>query len=270
MKLNLDRDLCFFDLETTGTDVATDRIVQIAIIKYPKEGGEPLRYNQLINPEYPIKPEAAEVHGLTEEKLKDQPTFRQVAKDILDFMGDADLAGYNSNRFDIPVLLEAFARVGMQFPMEKRRTLDMLQIFYKMEPRTLAAALKFYCGKKMEDAHDAMADTQATAEVFFGQLEKYKDEDYIDADDNVIEKPIRNDIQAIHDFTNDGRRVDFTQRFVRDEEGNILINFGKHRGQKAIDNPNFLRWIIDKDFPQEVKAVALQLLEERINNIIKS
>ena len=197
MDFNLERDLVFFDLEATGLNVVKDRIVQIAMIRYSKKGKPPVEFSMLINPGIPISQEAMEVHGITPKDVANKPTFQQVADKIHEFIGNADLAGYNSNRYDIPLLLEEFARVGMELDMSRRKTLDMQRIFYKMEPRTLSAAYKFYCGKKMENAHDALADVRATAAVFKGQLEMYKDVDYEDADGNIIEKPIRNDMKAI-------------------------------------------------------------------------
>ncbi|HFC01188.1 MAG TPA: 3'-5' exonuclease, partial [Phaeodactylibacter sp.] len=171
MNFNLDRDLCFFDIESTGLSVVRDKIVQIAIIKYPKNGGEPIELSMLINPGIPISEEAMSVHGITPKMLSNQPTFQQAARKLMDFIGDADLAGYNSNRFDVPMLMEEFARVGMELDMTNRRTIDVQRIFYKMEPRTLSAALKYYTGKKIENAHDALADVRATVDVLKGQLE---------------------------------------------------------------------------------------------------
>lgn len=261
MQLNLDKDLCVFDIESTGSDVVNDRIIQIAFIKYPKEGGAPIEKMYMVKPNHPIKPDATRVHGLTNEMLKDSPTFKELALEIQDFIGDADLAGYNSNRFDVPLLIEEFARVGLDFDMTGRRLIDALLIFYKMEPRTLKAALKFYCNKELKEAHDALADTRATADVILGQIKYYDGVDYVDNDDNVTPAPISNDIQAIHDFVNDGKRVDFMGRFVRDREGNIIFNFGKNKGELAHRHPNMLNWIISKDFPLQVKNIAKAILK---------
>jgi DNA polymerase III subunit epsilon len=264
MNFNLDRDLVFFDIESTGADVVKDRIMQIAMIKYPKDGSEPIEKNILMNPQYPIKPDAIKVHGITVEMVRNKPTFKEFAVELMDFLDNADLAGYNSNRFDIPMLTEEFARVGINFSMEGRRLIDALQIFYKMEPRTLKAALKFYCGKELENAHDAMSDTKATADVFWGQLERYQGVDYVDRDDNVIEAPVKNDMQAIHDFISDNKNVDFTGRFSRNSEGNIVFNFGSNKGQEAHKNPNTLKWIISKDFPAQVKNIAKAILDGKM------
>ncbi|MGH1336785.1 MAG: 3'-5' exonuclease [Aureispira sp.] len=260
MNFNLDKDLVFFDIESTGPDVVKDRIMQIALIKYPKDGGPAIEKDYLINPQYPIKEEALKVHGITIDKVRNQPTFKEYAQELLDFLEDADLAGYNSNRFDIPMLTEEFGRVGMRFSMEGRRLLDALQIFYKMEPRTLKAAYKFYCGEHLTGAHDALADTRATAAVLWGQIQKYDGVDYIDGDDNVTPTPVQNNMQALHDFINDDRQVDFTKRFVRNSEGIIVFNFGSNKGEEAYKNPRTLQWIISKDFPSQVKDIAREIL----------
>ncbi len=261
MNFNLDKDLVFFDIESTGADVVNDRIMQIALIKYPKGGGEPAEKELLMNPQYPIKPDAIKVHGITVEMVRNKPTFEAYAQELLDFIGDADLAGYNAKRFDIPMLIEEFARIGIDFSMKNRRVIDSMQIFYRMEPRTLKAALKMYCNKELEDAHDAMADTKATAEVLWGQIQHYKDRDYIDYDGNVIEKPVRNDMQAIHDFLDDGASVDFMGRFKRNSDGVIVFSFGTNKGLPAYQHPNTLKWMISKDFPLQVKNIAKAILK---------
>ena len=264
MNLQLDRDLCFLDLETTGGDVIKDRIVQIAIIKYPKDGGEPIERCYLVNPQRPMNPDALHIHGISNEMVKDEPTFKMLAVELYDFIGDSDIGGYNSNRFDIPLLIEEFARVGLEWNMENRRLVDCLQIFYKMEPRTLKAALKFYCQEELDGAHDALADTRATAKVFFGQMKYYDGVDYKDADDNITETPLNKGIQGVHDFVNDGKRVDFTGRFSRNIDGDIVFNFGQHKGQPAKNYPQFLNWIIQKDFPLQVKNIAKAILKGKL------
>jgi len=264
MNFNLDKDLVFFDIEATGPDVAKDRIISIALIKYPKDGGDPITKELLMNPQYPIKPDAIKVHGITADMVQDKPTFKEFAVELLNFIGDADLSGYNAKRFDIPMLIEEYARIGLPFEVKGRRIIDALQIFYKMEPRTLKAALKFYCDKELTNAHDAMADTQATADVLWGQIERYKDTDYEDRDGNIISKPIQNDMQAIHDFIDDGTNVDFIGRFKRNTEGRVVFAFGKHRGEEAHKHPHTLRWIINKDFPLQVKQVAQDILDGKI------
>jgi DNA polymerase-3 subunit epsilon len=265
LTLQLDRDLCFFDLETTGGDVVNDRIIQIAIIKLPKNGGASIEKSYLINPNYPINPEAQAVHGYSNADLANKPTFKALAQDIFDFFADADLVGYNSNRFDVPILLEEFARVGLDFSTHNRRLIDVMQIFYKMEPRTLRAALKFYCGKSLTNAHDAMADTRATLDVFMGQLSRYQNTDYEDGKGNVTPNPIRaENMQSIHDFVNDASRVDFTGRFIRNSQGQIVFNFGNNKGDVAAKHPQVLQWIIQRDFPLQVKNIAKAILDKQL------
>lgn len=265
MELNLDRDLCFFDLEATGLNVVTDRIVQIAVIKYKKDSSEPETYEQLINPGIPISQEAMNVHGITPEMLRNKPTFQQVADELFAFIGDADLAGYNSNRFDIPMLVEEFARVGIEFDLDRRRCIDAQRIFYKMEPRTLRAAYKFYTGDNFDNAHDALEDVKATIEVLKGQIKKYDGVDLIDQNDNLIEKPIINDMQALHDFTNDSSTLDATQRLKRLEDGTVVFNFGKYKGRNVgeilYNDRNYFHWIQDKEFTQQVKQLTRKLLK---------
>ncbi len=265
MQLSLDRDLCFLDCETTGGDVVKDRIIQICVIKYPKDKSAPIEKTYLVNPTIAIKADAAAIHGFTNDMLMDKPTFKMIAVELFEFLQDADLAGYNSNRFDIPLLIEEFARVGLNLDMQGRRLIDVMQIFYKMEPRTLKAAFKFYCGQDLTDAHDATADTKATADVFFGQLEKYQNVDYTDQDGNVNPAPIKADsMQSIHEFVNDHTRVDFTARFIRNNQGEIVFNFGNNKGEAAYKHPNVLRWMLDRDFPLQVKNIAKSILNGQL------
>lgn len=267
MEFNLDRNLVFFDIEATGLNVVRDRIVQIALIKYFKNNKKaPEELTMLINPGIPISLEAMAVHGITPKDVANKPTFQQVADQLLAFIGNADLAGYNSNRFDIPLLMEEFSRVGIELDMSRRRTLDMQRLFYKMEPRTLKAAYKFYTGERMENAHDALADVQATIGVFKGQLEKYASIDFEDNDGNIIPTPVRNDMQAIHEFTNDLNFLDATQRLKYDQDGVPVFNFGKYAGQSVVevlerDKP-YYNWIMTKDFTSQVKQIIKQLMQQ--------
>jgi DNA polymerase-3 subunit epsilon len=260
MELNLDRDLIFFDIESTGLNVITDRIVQLAMIKYPKGGGAPVEYNQLINPGIPISEESMAVHGITPEMLRNKPSFLQVHEAVLDFIGKGDLAGYNSNRFDVPLLLEEFARCGVDFDLSRRRTIDIQRIFYKMEPRTLRAAYKFYCDKNLEGAHDALADVRATAEVLMGQLNVYHGVDLIDEEGGVTPHPVRNDMQALHEFTNDLRVIDATQKLRMDHNGVIVFNFGKYMhqpvGEVMFKDQQYYQWILNKEFSYQVKTLV--------------
>lgn len=267
MDFNLDRDLCFFDIEATGLNVIRDKIVQIAIIKYSKKGKEPEELSMMINPGIPISEEAMGVHGITPKMLANKPTFHQVSQKIYDFIGNSDLAGYNSNRFDVPMLMEEFARVGMELDVSKRRLIDVQRVFYKMEPRTLRAALRFYCNKEIENAHDALADVHATIDVFRGQLERYEGVDLIDGDGNVIEAPIKNDMQVIHDFTGDLRTIDATQRLKYNQEGVVVFNFGKYVGKPVAEtlqkDKNYYNWIMNKEFSSQVKQIVKKLVKEQ-------
>lgn len=266
MTINLTRNLVFFDVETTGLNVIRDRIVQIALVKLKKNGLETEEFSTLVNPGIPISEESMSVHGITPRDVANKPTFAQLAQKIWDFIGDADLAGYNSNRFDVPMLMEEFARVGMEFDVSKRRLIDVQRIFYKMEPRTLKAAYRFYCQKEMEDAHDALADVRATLDVFKGQLAAYEGKDLLDEDGNLIEAPIRNDIQALHDFTNDLNFLDATQRLKVQPDGTVVFNFGKFMGQPVLEilrqERNYGQWIMEKEFSSQVKQIIKQMMKE--------
>ena len=266
MDLNLTRDLIFFDIEATGLHVIRDRIIQLAMIKYSAKGKDPEERTYLINPGIPISEEAMNVHGITPKDVARKPLFNQVAQEIYDFIGDSDLAGYNSNRFDIPMLMEEFDRAGLEFNVDKRRLVDVQRIFYKMEPRTLSAALRFYCQQEMENAHDAMADVRATVAVFEGQLQMYKDQPYIDGDGNAIPNAVQPDIKALHDFTNDTRFVDATQKMRYDQNGNIVFALGKYNGQPVADvfrkDKNYYNWILNKEFSSQVKQIARRIMRE--------
>ncbi len=266
MTFNLSRDLCFFDLEATGLHVIRDRIVQIAIIKYFKDGREPEELQMLINPGIPISEEAMNVHGITPKDLRNKPTFQQAAQKIYDFIGDADIAGYNSNRFDLPLLMEEFARVGMEFSTDNRRTIDVQRIFYKMEPRTLRAALRFYTQKELVDAHDAMADVRATIDVFKGQIEKYEGQKIVNEEGAEIDSPVVNDMQVLHDFTNDLKTIDATQRLKYNSEGKVVFNFGKYQDKPVVDvlsrDKNYYHWILNKEFSTQVKQLVKKLMKE--------
>ncbi len=265
-EFNLDNDIVFFDIESTGLNVLKDRIIQIALIKYKKDGSQPEEREFLVNPMIPISAEAMQVHGITPDMIKDKPPFSEYAQEIADFIGDADLAGYNSDRFDLPMLTEELFRNGIELNAEERRTIDVQKIFYKMQPRTLKAALQFYCQKELEGAHDALADVRATIEVFAGQIVKYEGVDYIDGDGFVTKAPIKNDMRAIHEFISDYRTVDFTQRLRRDHKGDIIFNFGKYTNQKVADvfskDKNYYHWILQKDFSSQVKKIVKKIMAE--------
>lgn len=266
MKLNLDRELCFFDIESTGLNVIRDRIVQIAIIKYFPDDREPEELMLLINPGIPISEEAMNVHGILPKDLANKPTFEQVSEKLFKFIGKADLVGYNSNRFDVPILMEEFARVGIEFDVSRRRTIDVQRVFYKMEPRTLRAALRYYCNKDMVNAHDALADVRATIDVFKGQLEKYDGVDMIDGDGNIVPTPIKNDMQVMHNFTNDLTTIDATQRLKYNPEKVMVFNFGKYMGQPVLEtllkDKQYYHWILNKEFSSQVKQIIKKLVKD--------
>jgi len=273
MNLNLDKDLCFFDIESTGLNVLRDRILQLAIIKFQKNSNQLEELSMLINPGVPISEEAFQVHGISAKDLSNKPVFAQVADKIFKFIGDADLAGYNSNRFDIPMLVEEFARVGIDFDMAKRRTIDVQRIFYKMEPRTLKAAVRFYCQKDLINAHDALSDVRATISVFEGQLEKYVGKEVENEDGLLGPSPITPDIQQLHDFTNDLRFLDATQKLRVEKDGTVVFNFGKYEGKPAGEvlykDKNYYNWIITKEFSTQVKQAVKSLLKDYVSKMEK-
>lgn len=264
MKLNLDKDLVFFDLETTGVSVSNDRIVQIGMIKYYSDGRKEEK-NRLVNPTIPIPEEATAVHGITNEMVQEAPTFRQISKGIQSFIGNSDLCGFNSNRFDVPLLLEEFYRAGIDFDMTNRSSVDVWKIFQKMEPRNLKAAYKFYCNKELDGAHDAMNDIRATAEILESQLDIYKDANYEESDGRVEEKPIVNNMKKLHDFTNFKGQLDYSGRIVLNENSVPVFNFGKYQDQSVVDvlkhNPGYYSWFMKSDFSTDTKKVLEKIME---------
>lgn len=262
MEFNLKRDLCFFDVEATGLHVIRDRIIQIAIKKFFADGRPTATYVQLINPGIPISQEAMDLTGITPDLLRNKPTFAQVAKDIFEFISDADLAGYNSNRFDIPILMEELARAGFDFTLDGRRSIDVQRIFYRMEPRSLRAAHRFYCGEDMGNSHDALDDVEATVAVLKGQLMKYEGVDLVD-DEEFIEAPVKNDMEALHDFTNDPRMLDVTQRLRYNDQGDVIFNFGRYLGRSVVEvfreDQDYYHWILKKEFSVQVKAIVKKI-----------
>ena len=266
LTFNLEKDLVFFDIESTGLNVLKDRILQIALIKYSKNTSEPKELFMLINPGVPIGDDAFAVHGISNEMVRNKPTFDKVGQEIFDFIGNADLAGYNSDRFDVPMLMEEFHRIGIELDISKRRLIDIQKIFYKMEPRTLKAAYRLYCDGDLNDAHDALADAKATVEVFKGQLRKYEHIDYKDGDGFVHPAPIKNDINAIASFIKDDSALDVTQRLKYNTNGEVVFNFGKYVGQSVSKvfkiEPNYYHWIMEKDFSAQVKQIVSKIFEE--------
>lgn len=254
MELKLTRPICFFDLETTGIDVARDRIVEISILKVFPNGNKESR-TWLVNPEMPIPPESSAIHGITDEKVKDEPTFKELSKAIYTMIKDSDLAGFNSDRFDIPVLAEEMLRSDIDFDMGSRVSVDVQTIFHKMEQRTLSAAYKFYCGKSLEDAHSAEADTIATYEVLKSQLDRYQE--------------LENDIKFLANFTTRRATADFAGFISYDEDGMEVFSFGKHKGRKVEEvleqEPGYFGWILNADFPRYTKKVLTGIKLRKLN-----
>lgn len=258
MKLKLTRPIIFFDLETTGINLTQDRIVEISAIKVMPDGNTDRRTRR-INPGIPIPPEATAVHHITDEDVANEPAFSQIAKSLAHFFDGCDIAGFNSNRFDIPMLDEEFHRAGISFDFSRARFIDVQTIFHKKEPRNLVAAYKFYCGKDLEAAHSADADTQATYEVFLSQLERYED--------------LPGDVEKLSQYSSQGRNVDFMGRLVYDDKGREVINFGKYKGKLAEDvlekDSGYYGWIMKGDFSQNTKD-AFTRIRLRANKGIRT
>ena len=255
MELKLTRPICFFDLETTGTNVAQDRIVEISILKvYPNGNKESKTW--LVNPEVKIPKEVVEIHGISNEKVANEPTFKELSKEIYNMIKDSDLGGFNSDRFDIPLLAEEMLRAEVDFDMKHMVSVDVQTIFHKMEKRTLEAAYKFYCDKDLKDAHSAEADTLATYEVLLSQLERYPE--------------LENNIKKLAEFSTHRKTVDFAGFIVLDEEEEEVFAFGKHKGRKVLDvldkEPGYYGWILNADFPLYTKKVLTQIKLSRLNN----
>ncbi len=249
MKLNLERPIIFFDLETTGVDVVNDRIVEICLLKILPNGGEESKVMR-INPTIHIPDDASSVHGIHDEDVADCPTFHDVAQDIWNFMKDCDLGGFNSNHFDIPMLVEEFLRAGVNPNFNKIRCVDVQNIYHKLERRTLIAAYKFYCHKNLEDAHSALADTRATYEVLCAQLDRYPDD-------------LKNDVDFLADYSRRNNNVDFAGRIVYNDNHVEVFNFGKYRGMPVADvlrrDPGYYSWIMSGDFALNTKQVLTEI-----------
>jgi DNA polymerase-3 subunit epsilon len=255
MELKLAKPLCFFDLETTGTNIASDRIVEISILKILPNGNKESK-TWLVNPEIPIPDEAMAIHGITNEKVAAAPSFREIAKEIFQMIKDSDLAGFNSDRFDIPLLAEEMLRADVDFDMKNMVSVDVQTIFHKMEKRTLEAAYKFYCDKELEQAHSAKADTVATYEVLLSQLERYPE--------------LENNVRKLSEFSKRNEFADFAGFIAINEMGEEIFTFGKHKGSKVLDvlenEPGYFGWILNADFPLYTKKVLTQIKLSRLNN----
>lgn len=266
MKLNLKRPLAFFDLEATGINIGADRIVEISVIKLNPDGSEDVK-TWRVNPGMPIPLESSLIHGIYDEHVKNEPTFKQLAPAIAEFFHVSDLAGFNSNKFDIPMLMEEFLRAGVPFDLEQRHFVDVQNIFHQMEQRTLKAAYQFYCSKDIINAHSAEADTRATMEVLLAQIARYENMEWEDKKGNKS-KPVVNDIELLHKFTNLNRPVDFAGRMVFNEQGEETFNFGKHKGKRVEDvftiEPSYYSWMMQGDFPLYTKR-KLEEIHNRLN-----
>lgn len=244
MELKLKNPLIFFDLETTGIDISNDRIVELSYLKIDVQGNKKSK-TFLINPGIPIPAQSTEIHGITDDDVKDAPLFSSIAKNLAKEIESCDLAGYNSNKFDIPLLAEEFLRAGVDIDLKRKKLVDVQVIFHKMEQRTLAAAYKFYCGKDLINAHSSEADTHATYEILKAQLDRYPE--------------LENDIETLANFSSYNRNVDFAGRIIYDEQDKELFNFGKYKGQLVEDvlkkDPSYYSWMQNSDFPLYTKKV---------------
>ena len=248
MQLNLKNPLIFFDIESTGLNVATDRIVEICAVKVMPNGDQEVKTRR-INPTIPISAEAQAVHGISNEDVKDCPTFRQIAKSLYQFMEGCDFGGFNSNRFDLPMLVEEFMRAGVDVDFKNRRFVDVQNIFHQMEQRTLVAAYKFYCDKDLTEAHSAEADTLATYEVLKAQLDRYD--------------TLKNDIDALATFSSRGETADYAGRIGYNDKGEEIFAFGKYKGRTVTEvfssDPSYYTWLMNGDFPAYTKKVFSEI-----------
>jgi len=260
IKLNLKNPLCFFDLETTGINITHDRIIEIAVIKM-MPNGEVIRKANVLNPTIPIPEESAAIHGLRDEDVKDKPTFKEVAKDYARLFEGADLAGFNVLKFDVPVLVEEFLRVDIDFDYSRKKIIDAQKIFHLMEKRTLSAAYKFYLNKEFENSHTAEADTEATMEVFLAQVARYEGQEVTDSLNRKVGE-IANDMETLHKLTSSGL-VDLAGRMVFNDKGVEVINFGKHKGKPVAavlkDEPSYYDWIMNGDFSLDTKRKLTEI-----------
>ena len=248
MELNLRRPIAFLDIETTGINVSTDRIVELSVLKLSPNGKEEWMITR-VNPEMPIPPKSTAIHGIGDEDVAKAPKFREIAKSLGSFLEGSDLAGYNAIKFDIPLLAEEFLRANIDFNFRKRRYIDVQVIFYKKEQRTLAAAYQFYCNKNLENAHSSKADTEATFEVLKAQLDRYSD--------------LANDVEKLAEYSSFNSIADFAGRIIYDENGVEIFNFGKHKGKSVEsvlkDEPSYYAWMMNGDFPLYTKKILTEI-----------
>lgn len=261
MHLNLNRPLIVFDLETTGVHVGSDRIVQICMIRIMPDHSETVK-TMFVNPEIPIPPESTAVHGITDEMVMEMPAFKQIAGEIAAFIGNGDLAGYNSNKFDVPILVEEFLRAGVPFDLKNRHLVDVQNIFHKMEQRTLKAAYRFYCNSEIVNAHNAEADARATLEVLKAQILRYQDAEYT-APDGKVSKPVVNKVDALASFSVMFPRADLVGHIGLDASGAEIFSFGKYKGKRVEEvfknEPSYYDWMMKGDFPLSTKQVITSI-----------
>lgn len=261
MKLILNKPLAFIDLETTGVNVASDRIVEICILKVNQDNSTEIK-TMRINPEMPIPEVSSRIHKIYDNDVKDCLTFKQAASQLANFIGNADIAGYNSNKFDVPLMVEEFLRAGIDFDLSNRKLVDVQNIFHFMEPRNLAAAYKFYCGKTIENAHSAEADIKATYEVFLSQLQKYENTQIDDGKGNLI-TPVKNDITALSELSAKSKFADLAGRIIFNEKGIEVFAFGKHKDKSVTEvfekEPSYYSWMMNGDFPLYTKKIITQI-----------
>lgn len=252
MNIVLSRPIAVLDLETTGTNLAIDRIVEIAIVKIQTDGTKSVK-RKLVNPEMKIPENVSAIHGITDEMVKDAPVFKNIANEIKQFIEQCDLAGYNSNRFDWPLLMEEFLRAGMELDITSRKMIDVQKIYHVLEPRTLSAAYKFYCDKSLDNAHSAQADAEATWEILDAQIGKYPQ--------------LGNNIDSIIQYIGDEQMVDFARRFIM-ENGIEVFNFGKHKGRSVADvlkqEPQYYDWMMKGDFPMHTKQKLTEIFNRAL------
>ncbi|MDR1056168.1 MAG: 3'-5' exonuclease [Prevotellaceae bacterium] len=254
MRLSIKNPIIVFDLETTGVDVSKDRIVEISIIKVHTNGNEEVKTRR-INPEIPISSQSTAIHGITDDDVKDCPTFKEVAKSLAQFIEDCDIVGYNSIKFDVPVLVEEFLRAGVEIDLRKRKMIDVQNIFHRMEQRTLSAAYKFYCDKELENAHSAEADTFATYKILQAQLDRYPD--------------LQNDVNYLSEFSARTRNLDYAGRIVLNDKDEPVFNFGKHKGKPVKEvlthEATYYSWMMNGDFTLDTKRVLTKIRLSMMN-----
>ena len=261
MELNLNRPIAFIDLETTGLNIASDRIIEISIVKI-LPGGETEIKTERVNPTIPISPQAMAVHGIKDEELKDKPTFAELAPSLLQFISNSDLGGYNAIKFDVPLLVEEFLRAEVDFDTKNRKVVDVQNIFHKMEQRTLVAAYKFYCNKELTNAHSAEADTIATYEVLKAQLDKYENTPFKDKKGD-ISYPVKNDINILSEFSYHTKNADLVGQIIFNDNNEEVFNFGKYKGKSVektfTSEPQYYDWMMKSQFPLSTKKVITSI-----------